>query len=77
MHATTTESLHNAYGVLGVSLTAANSEIKKAYRRLMNQHHPDKLTARGLPDGMVNLAKEKTQEIRAAYDLIREERGFR
>ncbi len=70
-------SLRNAYGVLGVSLTAANAEIKKAYRRLMNQHHPDKLTARGLPDGMVKLAKEKTQEIRAAYDLIREERGFR
>jgi len=70
-------ALDKAYGVLGVSIGAANAEIKKAYRRLMNQHHPDKLAARGLPEGMVKVAKEKTQEIRAAYDLIRQERGFR
>jgi len=71
------DSLEDAYGVLGVSSSATPAEIKKAYRRLMNQHHPDKLAARGLPEGMVKLAKEKTQQIRAAYDLIRKERGFR
>ena len=71
------DSLEDAYGVLGVSSSASPAEIKKAYRRLMNQHHPDKLAARGLPEGMVKLAKEKTQQIRAAYDLIRKERGFR
>jgi len=70
-------SLQDAYGVLGILSSATIAEIKKAYRRLMNQHHPDKLAARGLPEGMVKLAKEKTQQIRAAYDLIREERGFR
>jgi len=37
----------------------------------MNQHHPDKLVAKGLPDEMIQLATEKTQEIRKAYDLIK------
>ena len=67
----------DAYGVLGIASTATIAEIKKAYRRLMNQHHPDKLASRGLPEGMVKMAKEKTQQIRAAYDLVREARGFR
>ncbi|MBD3669355.1 MAG: DnaJ domain-containing protein [Gammaproteobacteria bacterium] len=49
-------------------------EVKKAYRRQMNQHHPDKLVSRGMPEEMVNLATEKTQEIKAAYELIMEER---
>lgn len=72
-----TSSLHDAYGVLGISSNATQAEIKKAYRILMNQHHPDKLVSRGLPEGMIKLAQEKTQQIRAAYDLIREARGFR
>jgi DnaJ like chaperone protein len=67
----------DAYGVLGVSPSATPAEIKQAYRKLMNQHHPDKLASRGLPESMVKRAKEKTQTIRAAYDLIREMRGFR
>lgn len=71
------DSLQNAYGVLGVSANATPAEIKKAYRRLINQHHPDKLAARGLPEGMIKLAKEKTQKIIAAYELIRQAKGFR
>lgn len=60
-----------AYKILGVSKDSSEAEIKKAYRRLMNQHHPDKLVAKGLPDEMLQLATEKTQEIRKAYDLIK------
>jgi len=60
-----------AYKILGVSKDSSEAEIKKAYRRLMNQHHPDKLVAKGLPDEMIALATEKTQEIRKAYDLIK------
>lgn len=70
-------SLQDAYGVLGVSSAASISDIKKAYRKLMNQHHPDKLASRGLPEGMIKMAKEKVLQIRSAYDLIRESRGFK
>lgn len=70
-------SLQDAYGVLGISPSAAVTDIKKAYRKLMNQHHPDKLASRGLPEGMMKMAKEKVLQIRAAYDVIRESRGFK
>lgn len=64
-------SINDAYAILGVSKSATLSDVKKAYRRLMNQHHPDKLVAKGLPEEMIKLATEKTQEIRKAYDLIK------
>jgi DnaJ like chaperone protein len=41
----------------------------------MSEHHPDKLVARGLPEEMMRVATEKTQEIKVAYDRIREARG--
>lgn len=61
--------------VLGVTRDASDAEIKTAYRRLMNQHHPDKLVAKGLPEEMIALATEKTQEIKAAYETIKAVRG--
>ncbi len=67
-------SLVDAYAVLGVSADASNEHIRKAYRRLMSQHHPDKLVAKGLPEEMMTLAKEKAQEINRAYDQIMEAR---
>jgi DnaJ like chaperone protein len=66
-----TLTLSQAYKILGVNKDSSETEVKKAYRRLMNQHHPDKLVAKGLPDEMIALATEKTQEIRKAYDLIK------
>ncbi|WP_235263429.1 co-chaperone DjlA [Nitrincola sp. A-D6] len=66
-----------AYGVLGISESASDAEIKKAWRKLMSQHHPDKLVSRGMPEAMMQLAKERTQEIQSAYDRIRTARGFR
>lgn len=65
------ELLKEAYGVLGVAEAASDKEVKQAYRKLMSQHHPDKLVAKGLPPEMMDLAKEKTQEIQAAYDRIK------
>ncbi|WP_448553443.1 co-chaperone DjlA [Thalassotalea montiporae] len=62
--------LKDAYKVLGVSESASKQEVKKAYKKLMSQHHPDKLVAKGLPAEMMELAKQKTQDIQAAYDLI-------
>ena len=63
-------SLHDAYGVLGLTPSASKAEVKKAYRRLMSQNHPDKLVAKGLPEEMMRLAKEKTQKISKAYETI-------
>lgn len=67
--------IRNAYRVLGVDPETGDAEIKKAYRRLMSQHHPDKLISKGLPEEMIEIATEKTQEIRKAYDLVRQQRG--
>ena len=64
------------YEILSVTKTADGEEIKRAYRRLVSQNHPDKLAARGLPDSMRELAEEKTRELNAAYDLIKDARGF-
>jgi DnaJ like chaperone protein len=68
-------ALREAYEILGVDQGASDAEIKKAYRRLMNQHHPDKLVAKGLPEEMLKMATEKTQEIKQAYELIKSQRG--
>jgi DnaJ like chaperone protein len=70
-------SAEQAYKVLGVESSASDAEVKKAYRRLMSQHHPDKLLARGLPESMRGEAETRTQEIRAAYDVLRDTRGMR
>lgn len=72
-----TTQIQDAYRVLGVEPADGDREVKTAYRRLMNQHHPDKLRARGMPDSMIPVAEEKTREIRAAYETVREARGMR
>lgn len=71
------QSLAEAYKVLGVDASTPDAEVKRAYRRLMSQHHPDKLLARGLPESMRGVAEERTREIRAAYDAVREARGMK
>ncbi|HED15977.1 MAG TPA: co-chaperone DjlA [Gammaproteobacteria bacterium] len=70
-------SMEDAYTVLGIKKSATDAEVKKAYRRLTNQHHPDKLVSKGLPEEMIEIAKTKTQEIRAAYDQIKQSRGMK
>jgi DnaJ like chaperone protein len=71
------ESLAAAYRTLGVAENVSDGDVKTAYRRLMNQHHPDKLVARGLPEAMIGVAEQKTQEVRAAYERIKTQRGFK
>jgi len=74
---TTKSKVEDAYAVLGLKPSATNKEIKTTYRRLMNQHHPDKLVAKGLPEEMLKLATEKTQKIRKAYEFLREQRRIK
>jgi DnaJ like chaperone protein len=71
------DRIAEAYQVLGVQRSASDSEVTKAYRRLMNQNHPDKLHAKGLPESMMKVAEEKTRQIRAAYELLREARRMK
>lgn len=70
-------SIEAAYTVLGVTAQDDQNTVKRAYRKLMNEHHPDKLAAKGLPDEMMELAKEKAQQIQAAYDLICKVKGWK
>lgn len=74
--ASTAEQLSDAFKLLGVDGSADSKTVKRAYRKLMNEHHPDKLMAKGLPPEMMNVAKEKAQEIQNAYDLIKKAKGF-
>jgi DnaJ like chaperone protein len=74
---TARDALAEAYEILGVAKTATHAEVKRAYRKLMSENHPDKLVARGLPESMLEVAKQKTQAIQAAWERVRESRGLR
>jgi DnaJ like chaperone protein len=70
-------TVDDAYVILGADKSLTDKELKRVYRRLLAQHHPDKLVAKGLPEEMMIIAKEKTQEIISAYELIKKQRGMR
>ena len=72
---TTQSELDRAYQVLGVSPDVDDAALKKAYRRLMSENHPDKLASKGLPESMREMAQKRTQEITHAYDLVKEARA--
>lgn len=69
--------LEEAYRVLEVSAGATDAEVEKAYRRQLQRHHPDKLKANGLPESMLAHAKQRTQQIIEAWEVIRTRRGIR
>ncbi|HEX4500107.1 MAG TPA: co-chaperone DjlA [Scandinavium sp.] len=70
-------TLEDACNVLGVKSTDDATTIKRAYRKLMSEHHPDKLVAKGLPPEMMEMAKQKAQDIQKAYELIKDQKGFK
>jgi DnaJ like chaperone protein len=65
-----------AYRTLEVDPTVNDADLTRAYRRMMSRHHPDKLKANGLPDSMLEHAKQRTQAIREAWELLQEHRGL-
>ncbi|MBT8447819.1 MAG: co-chaperone DjlA [Gammaproteobacteria bacterium] len=70
-----TDELALAYQALGVDRSASDGELKRAYRRLMSEYHPDKLMGQGVPEDMIKVATERAQEVQAAYDLIKKSRA--
>ena len=68
------QHLADAYQILNIAKDASDAEVKKAYRRLISQNHPDKLMSQGLPPEMIKLANERTQKIKSAYETIRKSR---
>ena len=71
------ERLRDAYRILEVEEGADDSTVKRAYRRQMSKHHPDKLAAQGLPKEMMDMAKEKAQDIQQAWETIKAVRKIR
>lgn len=73
---TSAAALDGAYKALGVTKDSSDQEIKRAYRKLMSQYHPDKLIGQGLPEDMIAMATEQSKEIQVAYDLIKKHRNI-
>lgn len=69
-------NLAHAYALIEVDPKSSKQEVKKAYRRLLSRNHPDKLIAQGLPEEMIKIANEKTQQIMKAYELICKNKGW-
>jgi len=68
--------LDDAYKALGVTKDSSDAEIKRAYRKLMSQYHPDKLIGQGVPEDMIAMATEQAKEIQLAHDLIKKSRNL-
>ena len=64
------------YQVLGVARDATDVDIKRVYRQLIREHHPDALIAQGVPEEFVQVANDKIAAINVAYDQIEKERGL-
>ena len=64
------------YSVLKCDETASDEEIKKQYRKLVSEYHPDKIESKGLPEEFIKFANDKFKEIQEAYENIKKERGL-
>jgi DnaJ like chaperone protein len=71
------QNLQQSYATLGLKPEASAQEVKRAYRKLVSQYHPDKLVSQGLPDEMMEVSKKRVREINAAYDTIKASRGIK
>lgn len=71
------DSLQQSYATLGIKQDATVQEIKRAYRKLVSQYHPDKLVSQGLPEEMMEMSKNRVREINAAYDKIKASKGIK
>ena len=70
------KEVNRFYSVLYCKETATNEELKKQYRKMVSDYHPDKIEAKGLPEEFVKFANDKFREIQEAYEAIKKERGI-
>lgn len=73
---TNPQAPYNPYQVLGVEQSDNKATIRKAYKRLMSQHHPDKLVAKGLPEEMMKVAEEKAKQVQLAWEKVKDLKGW-
>lgn len=66
----------NPYAVLGVDQGDSKATIRRAYKKMMSQHHPDKLIAKGLPPEMMNVAEEKAKQVQQSWEKIKDLKGW-
>ena len=71
------DALNRAAALLKVNLSDTPEVIKRAYRRQLSLHHPDKLAARGAGRAEQGNAGERIRQIQEAYELLRRHKGFR
>ena len=69
-------SIDQAYSLLSITSNASNDEVKRAYRALVKQYHPDIIKAQGASEDYIQTATAKVQEINAAYEMIKKQRGI-
>ncbi len=75
-HHTSKPPIENAYTILNVAPDASQQEVKRAYRKQISLHHPDRHIAKGHSEESIKQANEKTQAIRKAYEAICEHHGW-
>jgi DnaJ like chaperone protein len=63
------------YAILGITRNDTEETIKKTYRRLVKEYHPDIIASKGLPEEFTKLAEDKFREIQGAYEVISKERN--
>ena len=73
---TSSSAPSNPYAVLGVSQDDSKATIRRAYKRKMSQHHPDKLIAKGLPAEMMKVAEEKAKQVQQSWEKIKDLKGW-
>ncbi len=64
------------YGILGCEKNDSDDTVKKQYRKLVQEYHPDKIAAKGLPEEFIKFAGDKFREIQEAYEMVKKERGI-
>ena len=65
------------YAILGIGTDATDDEVRSTWRRLTQEHHPDRLMAQGMPQDFIDVATEEMATINAAYDTIASQRGMK